>query len=102
MQVRRRGSLEFEVRNAQGLAVSDQVIDLKSVEFEADVAEWLAQKKVKSVQGGLQTDKSGRLRIDGLPRGDHVWSIDAGSGVVLEGLVSIPPNDLRKLPVYLP
>jgi hypothetical protein len=102
MQVRRRGSLEFEVRNAQGLAVSDQVIDLKSVEFETDVAEWLEQKKVKSAQGGLQTDKSGRLRIDGLPRGDHVWSIDAGSGVVLEGLVSIPPNDLRKLPVYLP
>ncbi len=102
IQVRRRGSLEFTLLNSQGLLVSGQPLQLTSVEFGASVLTWAKEKKVKIAQSELVSDAHGRLRIDGLPRGDFRWSLDSGAGQTVEGTATVQPATVTELTIVVP
>jgi hypothetical protein len=82
LQVRRTGGLELEVRSAAGAAIVDATVELRSLEFDVDVADWIAAGRVVAPAGGLRTDTSGRVRVEGLPHGPYRASVGGGSSTV--------------------
>jgi hypothetical protein len=101
VQIRRLGELSMELRTSGGLPVSGQRVELESVEFSTSVESWLAQGKVHS-SGGLVSDREGRIRIEGLPRGDYRWRVDAAGGETVSGSVTVEPAEAITLPIQLP
>jgi len=79
LQLRRLGDVTIEVVTAEGQPVRGAGLSLRSVEFETDVASWIADRRVRC-EGGLVTDRGGEVTIEGLPRGRYAWSVEGGSG----------------------
>ena len=102
LQVRRLGGLRLIVADEQGVPASGVGVALESVEFGADVADWIEEGRIEPPEQGLQTGEVGTLELAGLPRGDYRWRIDLGGGVALEGSVTVPAGQLGMGLVYLP
>jgi hypothetical protein len=99
VQMRRLATLEIVVSQG-GLPVSGLPIELTSIEFDSDVAEWIAAERVRSE--GLVTDHHGGIRIERLPRGPYRWRIARGSGEPLEGELELEPARDAPILIVLP
>jgi hypothetical protein len=99
VQVRRLGSLRIQARDATtGLKRAGAELALHSVEFDHDVAAWIAAGLVSSPSHGLATDATGELAIQGLPHGQYSWSAPSGA----HGLVDVPPHAIGLAEIVLP
>lgn len=74
VRMRRLAELELVVRSAEGTPLVGVEVELRSLEFDASVADWVAQA---AVEGELRTDKDGKLWLKGLPSGPYSWSVSA-------------------------
>jgi hypothetical protein len=74
VSMRLLGDIELTLRNRDGLAVAGRELALRSIEFDFDVARWLAQDRIRAPTG-LHTDSLGRLVLEGLPRGAYSWAL---------------------------
>jgi len=101
LQMRRLGGFEIEVVSREGLAIRGQAVGLRSLEFDGDVAGWLAEQLVRS-EKGLVTDATGHVRIEGLPHGPYRWTIALDGGGTLEGEVEVPVGSVGKKHIALP
>lgn len=90
LQVRRLADVDLELRSTSGLTVRDRPVVLHSIEFDTDVAEWIASGKVE-LPGGMVTDSTGHLRIQGLPRGEYRWTVFSAGGAPSSGSVKLAP-----------
>jgi len=90
VQIRRLGDLELEVRSTKGLAVRACPIELHSLEFDADAADWAAAGLLDAPDG-LVTDAAGRLRLEGLPHGDYRWTVLDAAGAATTGTATVDP-----------
>ena len=88
IQVHRLADVAFDVRSTSGLTVRDQPVGLHSIEFDTDVAAWVAEGLV-AAPSGMVTDSTGRLELAGLPRGDYRWTVVNSAGVATSGLVTL-------------
>lgn len=88
IQVHRLADVTFDVRSTSGLTVRGRAVQLHSLEFDTDVAAWIAEGLV-SAPGGMVTDSAGQLELTGLPRGDYRWRVVNSAGVATEGLVTL-------------
>ena len=102
IEIRRLGGLSIEVLDAAGVPVGGLPVELVSLEFGASVAQWLSQGLVLCGENGLTTDLSGRIHLDGLPRGAYSWRVAAGSASGLGGEVTVPGGETGGLTVRLP
>jgi hypothetical protein len=102
VQLRRTGSLEILAKNESGIAVGGQAIGLTSLELQCDASGWLADKLISTSTGQFATDGEGRLRIDGLPRGDYLWSLLGPEGVLSGGKCTVPPHGVIQVSAYVP
>ena len=102
VEIRRLGGLSIEVLDPGGVPVSGLPVELISGEFAIPVAHWLSQDIVQCGASGLTTDLTGRIHVDGLPRGIYTWRITAGLASGLAGEVTVPGGETGELIVRLP
>jgi len=102
LQVRRLGSLAIEAKTGLGTAARGVPIGLRSVEFGAEVVDWIAERKVDAPVGGLITGEDGRLRIDGLPNGEYRWSAVDSEGRPIEGVALVPSAGVGSCEIRVP
>lgn len=76
VQMRRLADLELSVLDAHGAPVRGVPVELRSIEFDADVHEWVLAERV-TLPTGWTTDDSGIVRVRGLPRGAYAWLVAA-------------------------
>lgn len=100
VQVRRLADLELQILSASGLPVHDLAVELTSLEFEAAVAGWLEEGRVRSE--GLRTDLRGQIRVERLPRGSYRWRLTPPSGEPLEGQIELEPGQNPPVRLVLP
>jgi hypothetical protein len=81
--------------------VGGQRIDLRSVEFETDVADWIAAGLVDGPDA-LVSGLDGLIRVERVPRGTYRWVMSTPAGETLEGLAEVPPADVLSVPIVLP
>jgi hypothetical protein len=74
VDMRRLGDVEAVLTNRDGLPVAALALDLRSLEFDADLAAWIAEERIRA-PSGLTTDRLGRLVLEGLPRGAYSWGV---------------------------
>jgi len=101
LQMRRLGGVEVEIVSREGLGVRGQVVGVRSVEFDCDVADWLAEGRVQS-ETRLVTDSKGHVRIEGLPRGSYRWTIALEGGKTLESVIEVPAARVGQERIVLP
>jgi hypothetical protein len=77
--MRRLADVELTVRNGAGLPVANVEVRLRALEFDADVAAWLREGRVRGPAAPL-TGADGTLALAGLPRGAYGWEIALGDG----------------------
>jgi hypothetical protein len=91
VQVRRLGGVELTARNASGVLMRDVGVALYCSDLKTDVATWIADGRVGGAPQQLVTDASGKLHVNGLPRGNYRWSIGetaSGSFEIVGGSVA--------------
>ncbi len=99
LQVRRTGSLRVHVTRG-GLPLGGASLELHSVEFATDVADWADELALED--GDLSTDVDGRVTITGLPNGPYAWSVVLEGQVGSSGKVDVAPLSTTDLEVALP
>jgi methionine-rich copper-binding protein CopC len=82
--------------------VTDLPLDITSVEFGESVQHWIDQARVSSSSLHLRTDADGRLRLDGLPRGDYAWSVIGADGNPVTGTFTVLPKQVADVELDLP
>jgi len=90
VQLRRLADLTVKL-TAGGLPVAGQRLNLRSEEFEADVADWVARSE------GLVSGPDGRIEVERLPHGAYAWSLVTVDGRAFSGRVDLAvdrPNEL--------
>lgn len=92
VEVRRIGGLTLTATRPAGQPLPDAAVSLRSLEFDEDVADWVAQGRIHAPPGGLRTDGEGRLRVTGLPNGPYRYSVLAGDGGTAAGEVTVPAH----------
>lgn len=88
VEVPRLGRLELQL-GASSAERAAARLDLRHEELGGSVAEWIAAGRVRSSTGGLAFADDGTLAVDGLPRGEYAWRLEAGGGVAA-GRLSVP------------
>ena len=101
VRIRRRGDLLFRATTATGSEASGLPVQVVSIEYETDVADWIQARAVKASLP-LVTDSSGELNLAGLPRGEYRWMVQPPSGEVLSGKVTVRGGEQVLMPVRLP
>jgi len=101
LTMRRTGALELSVTSNEGLAVPGQVVGVWSAEFDADVAHWIEQRRVRA-DSGLVTDQNGKVLVDGLPHGSYRWTVSLAGGAGLAGQVEVPVGETGQQRIVLP
>ena len=77
IQVRRRGNLRLLVVAANGAPTGGLTVKLTDGTTGAAVSTWLTPGGVQTGPGGLVSDASGVISLDGLPHGPYAWSVPA-------------------------
>ena len=95
VEFRRLGALAVHVTDAAGHALTSLDVNLRSLEFDASLSDWIALGKLK-LPGGMLTDSNGSLSISGIPNGDYEWSVADQTGTV-----HVPANGTATLGVKL-
>jgi hypothetical protein len=96
IQVRQLADMELELRDREGRPAAGVPVELRSIEFGADVARWIEDGKVRA-PGGLVTGADGRLRLQGLPRGAYSWTIRGAEGPVAGAFELAPGDNTQRL-----
>lgn len=78
IEFRRLGDLDLAVHDAYGQPLPGLAVDLRPLEFQTPVADWLATGRVQSATG-LVTDAEGRIQIKGLPNGPYEATVGAAA-----------------------
>lgn len=99
LQVRRLGNVVFRMSTTLGNPVRDARIELECVERGISVATWIADGAVPAPAHGLVTDERGELAVRGLPNGEFRYKATLPSGVVLDGVVTVPPSATIDVPL---
>lgn len=102
LQLRRTASIVVQTRAASGAAVSNAAIELRSLEFGDDVAEWLASGRISASSSQMRTDLQGELHLDGLPNGDYAWTCAPAGGEHSTGTLSLAPGITTTFAVVVP
>jgi len=100
VQLRRLGDLGLEVRTSAGVPTAGVAVQLTSLEFEADVAEWIEAERVPETD--LVTDASGQIQIGRLPSGPYRWQIRLSQGEFVEGTLEVLPGDVTTSLLSIP
>jgi hypothetical protein len=79
--MRRLADLELCVLDPNGVPVSGAEVTLTSVELGTDVGAWLRDGLVRGATT-TRTGSSGKLRLEGLPRGEYAWSVALANGPI--------------------
>jgi hypothetical protein len=87
VQMRRLADLDLSLVNAERVPVTGVEVELRSLEFDVPVADWLAAERVR---GSLTSDARGVVHLEGLPRGTYTWSVELDDGSV-EGTLELLP-----------
>lgn len=101
IQVRRLGGARIEA-TLVGSPLKRASIVIRSLEFDADVAQWIASGRIQSSSAALETDDEGRLRLDGLPNGKYRWSAKNSSDELVSGEFVVPPRAINDVRITLP
>lgn len=88
VQVRRRGNLRASLIAANGAPAGGLTLKLTDQSTGTDVAQWLTPGGVQAGPGGLVSDASGAVSLDGLPHGEYAWSVPA---IGTSGSLTVPP-----------
>jgi hypothetical protein len=99
MNVRSTGSLEVSWPSSPSevlLGGSLELVDLTSAE---GVSNWLPTGRIESSTGSMTADSSGRLLLEGLPRGLYRWSISGGPADGLSGEVEVTRHAKAELSI---
>jgi hypothetical protein len=99
VQVRRVGDLVLEARDAGGLPVQGLAPEVRSIELDTDVADWVTAGRVACESP--TTDLDGRVALRGLPHGTYAWSVRAGDEL-LQGQVVVQPAKEALALIVLP
>lgn len=78
VEFRRIGDLEVSVLDKNGQPAPGVPVTITSLEYETDVAEWLAAGRAGSTTG-LVTGPDGIVRVDGLPNGPYRAQVGSSS-----------------------
>ena len=101
VQVRRLGGARIRA-TLVGTPLRKRVIDLRSIEFDTDVLEWVTAGRVHASSGRLETDDDGRLVVDGLPNGPYRWTAKNSDGETVTGEFVVPARATTDVTVALP
>lgn len=85
LQVRRIGELVVEVRNSDGVPVSDRSVSLRPLDVAGSLSDWLRGGRIDASSTELRTDAQGELRVGGLPAGRFECSVELDGATRLEG-----------------
>lgn len=102
IQVRRLGSVSFDVHSVLGNPVAGARIDVRSEEMNTWASSWVEAGKVAASRPDLTSDGAGHFRIDGLPNGDFEWRVTPATGEPLSGRVNVPPLGVASVEVRVP
>lgn len=102
IQVRRLGSVAFDVRSVLGNAVAGARIDVRSEEMDTWASKWVEAGIVSPSRTDLASDSGGHFRLDGLPNGDFEWRVTPVTGDPLTGRVNVPPMGVATVEVRVP
>ncbi len=100
-QVRRLGGVRLRA-SIVGTPLRHKAIGLRSIEFDTDVADWIAAGRVQASSAKLFTDEDGRLAVDGLPNGPYRWTAKNSSGETVTGDFVVPPRAVADVNIPLP
>lgn len=101
LAVRRRGRLEVRVQSAEGAPLAGATLALRSLEYDTDVAEWLAAGKLAASATQLTGDGAGRCFALGLPCGPYAWSVTTPSGASASGELTVVEEPSAPLPLVV-
>jgi hypothetical protein len=97
VSMRRLGDLELRALNPQGIPLEGVALDLVDLESGESVRSWLEHGRVSAAQG-LQSDKHGKIEIQGLPRGAYSWSLPEQG---IAGELTIAPGETAVVPLAI-
>lgn len=101
VQVRRVGGVQLRA-TLVGSPMRMKPISIRSLEFSADVQDWVASDRVQCSSPTLTCDENGNLRIDGLPNGPYRWTAQSSSGDEVSGDFVVSPRAVVTVNVALP
>jgi uncharacterized GH25 family protein len=92
VQMRRLGNVELAAVDAEGNPLAGMTVSVRSIEFDADVADWIAAERVRA-PGGLRTDGAGKLLLEGLPNGRYSWAMTLNANAHPSGTFEVVPGE---------
>jgi hypothetical protein len=98
--MRRLADLELRVLDPNGLPVAGAYVTLTSVELGEEVNAWLRDGRVRGASE-TRTGPSGKLRLEGLPRGAYAWSVSHANGP-LSGTFELSPGGVNIRVIRMP
>ncbi|HEV8113717.1 MAG TPA: carboxypeptidase-like regulatory domain-containing protein [Planctomycetota bacterium] len=102
IQVRRVGSVEFQIKTTLGNAAPGVEVAMRSDESGELLSDWIASGQVIAPSGGPRSNADGRLRLNALPNGPFHWTVTTADGETVEGEVTVPPLGLAHVDVTVP
>lgn len=78
--LRGRGALVLTVTDGEGVPLAGMPVALRSLADDLDVTRWAEREWITLPAGGLVTDASGRLALEGLASGPYEWRAAGASG----------------------
>lgn len=101
VQIRRLGDVTIQVLASSGLPVKDVPIELRSLEFDTSVLDWVVAGRAKGPTEFL-TDVRGEITLSGLPHGAYDWRATLIDGSQLEGSLTVVPGQKSRVPILCP
>jgi len=92
LDIRRRGNFEASVIGAGGAQLTGVEVDLRSLEFDVPVSEWVEDGRFPKGAVVLTSNVQGRVVAEGIPRGPYRWTVTKADGTSLTGTVEVPPG----------
>jgi len=75
-----------------GAQITGVNVDLRSLEFDVPVHEWLESGKLTDDAVVLTSGVQGKVIANGIPRGAYRWTVIKPDGTTLTGTVEVPPE----------
>jgi hypothetical protein len=78
------GGLRFSAKDRYELPIAGVAIDVRSLDFDASLADWIAAYKVPAPNPD-GTDALGQWSVSGLPKGSYTWRAHSTTGEEVTG-----------------